>query len=86
MFHSSMLHYVRTCVLLLVCFLRRPLLSFALRNTMIKYKKALTYRARLKINPGLLGFSLKSINGFRCFLQQETLPSLFSTGLFQEQV
>ena len=40
--------------------------------------------ARLTRNVEVLGSS--PIKGPRCFLGQETLPLLFSTGWFQEQI
>jgi len=35
---------------------------------------------------GAVGNASNAIKGSRCFLEQETLPSLLSTGWFQEQI
>jgi len=52
-----------------------------------EYLETITYSqwvARLTRNVEVVGSS--PIKGPRCFLEQETLPLLLSTGWFQEQI
>ena len=50
----------------------------------LQYKIAAQWFARLTRNVEVLGLS--SIKGSRCFLEQETLFLLLSTGWFQERI
>jgi len=47
----------------------------------------LTLKQQVAVIGGCLsGVSYSPIKGSRCFLEQETLPSMLSTGCFQESI
>ena len=71
----------------------RTFLTFFILLPQITYHKSTLFRiergvvqwvSRLTGNPEVVGSS--PIKGPRCFLEQETVPLLLSTGWFQEQI